>query len=132
MMKKINTALLSFGMSGRVFHAPFIQLHQGFELLGSWERTNKTMQQYYPSVTSYNSIEAVLNDDAVELVIVNTPTYTHFDYAQKALAAGKHIVVEKAFTTTVAEAEALKELAFKQNKTISVFKTEDGIAILKL
>jgi scyllo-inositol 2-dehydrogenase (NADP+) len=120
-MKKINTALLSFGMSGRVFHAPFIHLHEGFELLGSWERSNKTIQQNYPSVKSYNSLEAILNDDAVELVIVNTPTYTHFEYAEKALQAGKHIVVEKAFTTTVAEAEALKALAIKQNKQISVF-----------
>ncbi|MBA4196500.1 MAG: oxidoreductase [Chitinophaga sp.] len=121
-MKKINTALLSFGMSGRVFHAPFIHLHEGFELLGSWERSNKTIQQNYPSVKSYNSLEAILNDDAVELVIVNTPTYTHFEYAEKALQAGKHIVVEKAFTTTVAEAEALKALAIKQNKQISVFQ----------
>ncbi|MFX7140074.1 Gfo/Idh/MocA family oxidoreductase, partial [Acinetobacter baumannii] len=91
---------------------------EGFELLGSWERSNKTIQQNYPSVKSYNSLEAILNDDAVELVIVNTPTYTHFEYAEKALQAGKHIVVEKAFTTTVAEAEALKALAIKQNKQI--------------
>ncbi|MDG1871654.1 MAG: oxidoreductase, partial [Flavobacterium sp.] len=46
-MKKIKTALLSYGMSGKVFHAPFIKLHEGFELLGSWERSKKLIQEDY-------------------------------------------------------------------------------------
>jgi predicted dehydrogenase len=121
-MNTIKTALLSFGMSGRVFHAPFISLHKGFELLGAWERSKKNIQQHYPSVKSYTSMEELLNDDNVELVIVNTPTYTHYDYAKKALLANKHVIVEKAFTTTVSEAEELKVLAEKRNKKISVFQ----------
>ena len=44
-MKPIETALLSYGMSGRVFHAPFIQLHPGFNLVGSWERSRKTIPE---------------------------------------------------------------------------------------
>ena len=39
----------------------------------------------------------MLADDAIELVIVNTPNYTHFEYAKLALQAGKHVVVEKPF-----------------------------------
>ena len=121
-MSPIKTALLSYGMSGKVFHAPFISLHPGFELVGAWERSKQLIANDYPGVRSYLSIEALLADDYTELVIVNTPTYTHYDYAKKALLAGKHIVVEKAFTTTVEEAIELKALAEKQNKKIAVFQ----------
>ncbi len=109
-------------MSGKVFHAPFLEAHGGYELAGAWERSKKEITTHYPKAKSYASLDAVLQDDRIELVIVNTPTHTHFDYAKKALLAGKHLVVEKAFTTTVAEAEALKSLAAKQNKQLAVFQ----------
>jgi predicted dehydrogenase len=121
-MQQIKTALLSFGMSGKVFHAPFIDLHPGFQLTGAWERSAKNIQQIYPQARSYASIEELLNDKEVELVIANTPTYTHYDYAKQALQAGKHIIVEKAFTTTVKEAEELKALSIQQNKKIGVYQ----------
>lgn len=118
----IRAALLSFGMSGRVFHAPFIEEHPGFELAGAWERSKKNLQDYYPAAKSYPSLESVLQDETVSLVVVNTPTYSHYELAKKTLEAGKHVVVEKAFTTTVAEAEELKALAIKKNKTLSVYQ----------
>lgn len=121
-MKNINAALLSFGMSGQVFHAPFLYQHPGFTLLGSWERSTKRIAGDYPGTKSYDSMEAVLNDPMVELVVVNTPTYTHFEYAKKALEAGKHCVVEKAFTATMAEAVELNELAKSKNLKLSVFQ----------
>jgi scyllo-inositol 2-dehydrogenase (NADP+) len=121
-MQIIHTALLSFGMSGRVFHAPFIQLHPGFKLVGAWERTKKNIGDHYPSTKSYASLEEVLADPVIDLVIVNTPTYTHYEYAKKTLMAGKHAVVEKAFTATVAEALELMELSQSQGKKISVFQ----------
>ena len=43
-MQKIKTALCGFGMSGWVFHAPFIHLHEGFELYAVWERNKKLAQ----------------------------------------------------------------------------------------
>ncbi|MBC7889093.1 MAG: Gfo/Idh/MocA family oxidoreductase [Ferruginibacter sp.] len=121
-MSPIKTALLSFGMSGKVFHAPFLQVHPGFELAGAWERNTKTIGEWYPGVTSYPSLETLLADDSVDLVIVNTPTLTHYEYARQALLAGKDIIVEKAFTTTVAEAVDLKNIAAKVNKKISVYQ----------
>ncbi len=121
-MKVINTVLLSYGMSGKVFHAPFLSVHPGFRLMGSWERTKKNIEADYPSTRSYASLESVLEDPEVELVVVNTPINSHFEYAQQALLAGKHIIVEKAFTTTVAEAEKLKLLAEEQKRILSVFQ----------
>ena len=120
-MQKIKTALLSYGMSGKVFHAPFLSFHPGFELMGSWERSQKSIQDDYPNTKSYSSLEALLQDN-IDLVVVNTPVETHFEYAKRALLAGKHTVVEKAFTTTVAEAEELNALAKSKGLKLAVFQ----------
>lgn len=121
-MQPINTALLSFGMSGVVFHAPFLLVHPGFNLYAVLERTKNLAREKYPDVKTYRSLEELLADDQVDLVIVNTPNYTHYEYTKKALLAGKHVVVEKPFTVTVAEAGELIELANQQNKKLSVYQ----------
>lgn len=121
-MKEINTALCSFGMSGRVFHAPFISLNPGFNLYGVWERSAKTAAVFYPGIHSFATLDEMLADDAIDLVVVNTPNYTHFDFAKKALLANKHVLVEKAFTVTVSEAEELIEIARDREKQLSVFQ----------
>lgn len=120
-MNKIKTALLSYGMSGKVFHAPFLALHPGYELKGSWERSKKLIQKDYPDVISYPSLESILEDRTIDLVIVNTPVETHFEYAKKVLLAGKHALVEKAFTSTVAQAQELASLAKEKGLKLCVF-----------
>ena len=120
-MQKIKTALLSYGMSGKVFHAPFLNFHPGFELLGSWERSKKLIQIDFPEMKSYASIDELLTDE-VDLVIVNTPVETHYEYAKKVLLSGKHAVVEKAFTTTVEQAQELAAIAKEKNVKLSVFQ----------
>lgn len=120
-MKKIKAALLSYGMSGKIFQAPFLTLHPGFELLGAWERSKKLIQEDYPEVKSYATFEELLADK-VDLVVVNTPVGTHYEYAKKALLAGKHALVEKAFTTTVAEAQELAAIAKEKGLKLAVFQ----------
>ncbi len=120
-MQKIKTALLSYGMSGKVFHAPFLELHPGFELVGAWERSKMKINEDFPMVKSYKTFDDILNDE-VDLVIVNTPVETHFEYAKKSLLAGKHTLVEKAFTANAAEAEELKEIADERNLKLIVFQ----------
>ncbi len=121
-MHIIKTALLSYGMSGKLFHAPFIDHHPGFQLAGSWERSQKKIQADYPDATSYPTFESLLADPGIELVIINTPTNTHFDYAKKALLANKNVVVEKAFTSSVEEGKELKALADQQQMKLSVYQ----------
>ena len=121
-MTPINTALCSFGMSGWVFHAPFIHINPGFNFYAVWERSKNLAHEKYPAVKTFRSLESMLADDSVELVIVNTPNATHYEFAKKTLEAGKHVVVEKPFTITVDEGNKLIELAKKQNKKISVYQ----------
>jgi scyllo-inositol 2-dehydrogenase (NADP+) len=120
-MQPINTALLSFGMSGWVFHAPFIDVHPGFNFYSVWERTKNNAVEKYPSVKTVRTLEEIVNDPAVDLVVVNTPNYTHYEYAKKALQAGKHVLVEKPFTVMVTEAKELIELAAHKNVSLTVY-----------
>lgn len=121
-MAPINTALCSFGMSGWVFHAPFIDINPAFNLYAVWERTKNLAQEKYPGIKTFRRLEDMLADEAVELVIVNTPNATHYEYTKKALEAGKHVVVEKPFTVTVEEGEDLIAIAKKQDKKLSVYQ----------
>lgn len=121
-MQAIKTALCSFGMSGRVFHAPFLTTHPAFELYGVCERSTDKAKEYYPAVKVYRTIEAMLEDEVIELIVVNTPNTTHFEYCKAGLLAGKHVICEKPFTVTVEEANELIGLADTQNKKLSVFQ----------
>ena len=122
MSKEIITGILSYGMSGRVFHAPFIDTHPGFRLHAVTERTTKKASARYPDIISYGSVDELLGDPSIELAIVNTPNHTHFDYARKALEAGKHILVEKPFSATVSEARELFELGRRKNLKVLVYQ----------
>jgi predicted dehydrogenase len=121
-MQPIKTALCSFGMSGWVFHAPFIQVHPGFELYGVLERTKNLAVQSYPQVITFRSLEEMLADKNIELVVVNVPNVLHYDYAMKCLNAGKHVIVEKPFTVTLSQANELIQLAEKNHLLLSVFQ----------
>jgi scyllo-inositol 2-dehydrogenase (NADP+) len=119
---QVNVALCSFGMSGKLFHAPFIHVHPGFNLYACWERSKQLIGKTYPDVISYTSFDEIISDPQVDLVIVNTPNYTHYDLTKQALLAGKHVVVEKPFTITSEEATELVTLSREQGKLLSVYQ----------
>ncbi len=120
-MNPINTALCSFGMSGKLFHAPFISSNPRFNLYGVLERSKHLAKETYSTVKTFRSLDDLLADDHIELVIVNTPNITHYDFSKKVLQAGKHLIVEKPFTATVKEAKELIQLAKEKNVVISVY-----------
>ena len=76
----------------------------------------------YPSIKSFSSLESMLADDSIELVVVNTPNNTHADFTRKALLAGKHVIVEKPFTITVKDADELIDLAAQKNLCLTVYQ----------
>lgn len=121
-MKKIKTGIASFGMSGRVFHAPFIAHNPGYDLVKIVERTPRGAQMIYPDVGVVNSYEELLDDRETELIIVNTPDATHYPLTKKALLAGKHVVTEKPFTLSVSEGDELIRLAREKNLILTVFQ----------
>ena len=118
----IKTGICSYGMSGKLFHAPFIQAHPGYELSGIVERHNNDSRERYPDSQLYRSVNDLLAVKDIQLIIVNTPTHLHFENTKAALLAGKNVVAEKPFTVTVNEAEELTALAKKQNLLISIYQ----------
>ncbi len=118
----IRTALLAYGMSGKLFQAPFLAAHPGFELYAVVERTEARMQHDYPTIRSYRSVAELLADATVELVVVNTPSATHFELASLALRAGKHVLLEKPVATSVAQLQALLALAREQGRHLLAYQ----------
>src|SRR6266508_4383957 len=121
-MDIIKTGICSYGMSGKLFHAPFIQNHPGYELTAIVERNKNDSREKYPRSKLCRSIDELLADDSIQLVIVNTPTHLHSENAKAALMAGKNIVVEKPFTVTVKEGEEIAELAKRKNLLLSIYQ----------
>ena len=85
------------------------------------ERSGETAKEKYPSIKVVKTIEEVVKDPSIDLVIITSPNTTHFPYAKAALEAGKHVVVEKPFTISSAEAMELVELSKSTGKICSVF-----------
>ena len=122
MKDKIRTGLTSYGMSGRVFHAPFLETNPGYILKTVLERTPKGSKEKYPGVNIVTRFEELLSDKDIDLIIVNTPDYTHYELVKKALNAGKHVVVEKPFVVEFSHGKELIEIAEKENLVLSVFQ----------
>ncbi|MEC5158289.1 Gfo/Idh/MocA family oxidoreductase [Chryseobacterium sp. MP_3.2] len=121
-MQLVKVGLCAFGMSGKIFHAPFLKEHPGFFMSAIVERSKEESKPQYPETTTYKSIEEMLMQVDLELIIINTPVQTHFKYAKMALEAGKNIIVEKPFTVNAAEAEELVQLAKEKNLFLSVYQ----------
>ena len=114
MKTTIKTGILAYGMSGKLFQAPFLTEHTGFEFIAVVERSKKKAHLDYPNVKSYKSIDELLLDDSIELIVVNTPNETHFEFALKAIKSKKHVLIDKPFTATASQAKQL----FKEAKKI--------------
>lgn len=120
-MKNIQVALVGFGLSGRYLQAPFFEAHPEFHLK-SVVTSQESLTDIFPQAHRADNLEAVLSDPAIDLVSIASPNETHFAYARACLLAGKHVLVEKPFTATVAEAETLIALAKEQGRHLFVFQ----------
>ena len=121
-MKPIVTALCSFGMSGQVFHGPSLKVLPQYKIHKILERNQRISEKLYPQAIIVKDFDKILNDPVVELVVVNTPDYLHFEMAKMALEAGKHVVVEKPFVKNSEDAVALIEIAKRNNVLLTVYQ----------
>ncbi len=122
MEQPINVGLAGFGISATVFHAPFFETMPQYNLVSVLERSKEGSKKKYPWVKIVRSIESMVADPSVDLVVITTPNDTHFPYAKAALEAGKHVVVEKPFTITSEEARQLSVLAAGSGKVLSIYQ----------
>lgn len=121
----INCAIIGYGYWGpnlvRNFtSAPNASVHTVVDLRP--ERL-ALVSRTYPSIHVTADIDSLWTNNEVDAVIIATPVFTHFELAKRALLAGKHVLLEKPMTDTVAHAEELIELANKQGKVLMVDHT---------
>lgn len=121
-MEAIKTALCSYGMSGQVFHGPLLEAHPGYHIVKILERKKQKSAGRHPDSLLVRSFDNILDDPAVELVVVNTPDHLHYEMAARALKAGKHVVVEKPFTLSSEHAGELIDLAKQKQCLLTVFQ----------
>jgi scyllo-inositol 2-dehydrogenase (NADP+) len=107
----IRVGLVGFGMAGRVFHAPLISSVEGLELAAVVERTSDNAAERYPGIKTCRSLDELLGDSSIKLVVVATPNTTHFEVAMGALEAAKNVVVDKPAGVSSSEIKQLLELA---------------------
>lgn len=118
----VRVGLIGFGLAGQAFHAPMIRGVEGMELACVLERHTNNAKTRYPEVRIARSLDEMLADKSINLVAVATPNDTHFSYTKACLEAGRHVVVDKPLTPTMAEAEALVRLAAERKLLISVYQ----------
>lgn len=128
MSRKINTALVGFGMTAKVMHAPFLATDENYNVTTVVERHKQDSKSIFPNATIVRSLDEALQNKDVELVIITTPNDSHFTYAQQALQAGKHVVLEKPFTITSNDAAALVQTAKESGRIISPFHNRRYVA----
>jgi predicted dehydrogenase len=110
-VREIGVGVVGYGLGGRVFHAPFVSAVPGLRLVSIMTRSADEVARAYPAVKVVGAIDEILADKSIELVVISTPNETHFALAKKALEAGKHIVIDKPFAPTAAEALELLQIA---------------------
>jgi predicted dehydrogenase len=105
-----------------VFHAPLISTTPGLTLTVIGSRQGRDVRSAYPGTEPVSDPLAAARHPEVDLVVIATPNDTHARLAGAALRAGKHVVVDKPFTVSLAEARALAALAAQVERKLSVFQ----------
>ncbi len=121
MSSPLNVALVGFGYVGKTFHAPLIAAVDGLALHTIVSSRPADVHADWPSVRVVADLSDALTDPAVDLVVLATPNHLHAPQAHAALDAGKHVVIDKPFTVTVREAEALVAHAERTGLLLSAF-----------
>ena len=132
----IDVGLVGFGLAGRSFHAPVIRAVAGLRLATILERSGNQAAVQYPDVRIVRTLDELLANPEIRLVVIATPNDSHYPIARECLAAGRHVLVDKPFATTLDEAIALVEFAKKQGRLLTVYQNRrydgDFQAILEL
>jgi len=123
-MKKINVAIIGYGLSGRVFHASILKTMDYFKIkyvLTSNPTRIKQARKDLKDTIIASHLADILSDDSIDLIIISTPNTSHYDLCAAAIKAGKSVIIEKPFTLTTHDALRLIDLEHDNPGFISVY-----------
>lgn len=121
MPETIRVGLVGYGYASKTFHAPLIAGTPGMELAAVSSSDAGKVHADWPIMTVVSDPQTLFNDPSIDLIVIPTPNDTHFPLAQQAMAAGKHVVVDKPFTVTLSQAQQLQQQAEQSGQLLSVF-----------
>jgi predicted dehydrogenase len=132
----IRVGLIGFGLAGQAFHAPLIGVVPGVELACILDRGGAQASKKFPGVRVARSLDELLEDKDIRLCVIATPNSSHFEIALRCLLAGRDVVIDKPFATTVAEAAELIKVAEVQGCLLTAFQNRrwdgDFLTVKKL
>jgi len=123
--REFNVGIIGYGLSAKVFHIPFVALTPSLVLHSIVQRSpapGNSAPADFPSLKHFTSADALLSDPSVDIVIISTPPNTHYSLARDALVAGKHVLVEKPFVPSSAQAYELAALAREHHRVLCVYQ----------
>jgi len=118
----IEVGLVGFGLAGRAFHAPVIRAVPGLHLAAIVQRNGNEAAEKYPDVRIVRSLDELISIPEIRLIVIATPNETHNPFARQCLEAGRDVVVDKPFTTTLQEAVSLVRLAKETGRLLTVYQ----------
>src|SRR5712691_484832 len=118
----IEVGIVGFGLAGRAFHAPVIRAVPGLHLAAIVQRSGTQAAEKYPDVRIVRSLGELLSITDIRLVVIATPNDTHFVFARQCLEAGRNVLVDKPFTTTLEEAQSLIQFAKDANRLLTIYQ----------
>ena len=116
-----RVALVGFGLAGKAFHAPLIAASPGLDLAAIVTSRVEEVRSLYPAAAAGRDYAEVLADPAIALVVLATPDHLHAEHALAAIAAGKHLVIDKPLAPSLAEARGIAAAARLRGTMLSVF-----------
>ncbi len=122
MGRTIRAGVIGFGLGGKIFHAPFLRVIDGLELAAILQRHGDAATLAYPDVPIVRTVEELLAQPELSLVVITTPPSTHFELARECLEAGKHVVIDKPFVASSEQARQLIKLARERKLVLSAYQ----------
>jgi scyllo-inositol 2-dehydrogenase (NADP+) len=121
-VREIQVGLIGYGFGGSVFHAPLIRRTPGLRLAAIVTSRREQVERTMPGVRVLASVAELLADDSIPAVAISSPSGTHFEMGCAAIAAGKHVVMDKPLALTAAEAEDLMARAKAKGLILTPFQ----------
>jgi scyllo-inositol 2-dehydrogenase (NADP+) len=119
----IRVGVIGFGLAGRIFHAAVVNSVPGLELAAIVARSGSTAAaEAYPQARIARSVEELLEDAGIRLIVVATPNSSHFPIARQCLLAGRDVVIDKPFALSSAEAAELIRLARSRERLLTAYQ----------
>ena len=122
MHEPIRVGVVGFGLAGRVFHTAVVQATPGLDLAAVVQRSGDDAKKEYPEAHVARSVEEMLSDVGIRLVVIATPSYSHYELAKQCLHEQRHVIIDKPFALTSTEAADLIHAARHRSLLLTAYQ----------